>query len=85
MTRPYRRFTPDEKLNIVLRHLRGESQGALHRQFGCQPSQVRKWKNVVLEAARERLGKQINPPCMTTRIRNLIGDALEYVNAPLKV
>jgi len=27
------RFTPEEKRNIVLRHLRSETQVALHREF----------------------------------------------------
>ncbi|MFV0446469.1 MAG: transposase [Planctomycetaceae bacterium] len=52
MTRTRRRFTTEQKAQIVRRHLAGkEAVSALAEEFGLQPSQIHNWVNTVLAQA----------------------------------
>jgi transposase-like protein len=52
MSRTRRRFTPEQKAQIVRRHLAGkEAVSALAEEFGLQPSQIHIWVNTVLAQA----------------------------------
>ncbi len=52
MSRTRRRFTPEQKAQIVRRHLAGkEAVSALAEEFGLQPSQIHAWVNTVLAQA----------------------------------
>lgn len=52
MSRTRRRFTPEQKAQIVRRHLAGEEAvSALAEEFGLQPSQIHTWVNTVLAQA----------------------------------
>jgi len=52
MSRTRRRFTPEQKAQIVRRHLAGkEAVSALAEEFGLQPSQIHAWGNTVLAQA----------------------------------
>ena len=52
MSRTRRRFTPEQKAQIVRRHLAGkEPVSALAEEFGLQPSQIHTWVNTVLAKA----------------------------------
>ena len=47
-----RRFTPEQKAQIVRRHLANkESVSALAEEFGLQPSQIHLWVNLLLAQA----------------------------------
>ena len=47
-----RRFTPEQKAQIVRRHLANkESVSALAEEFGLQPSQIHLWVNTLLAKA----------------------------------
>ena len=52
MSRTRRRFTPEQKAQIVRRHLAGrEAVSALAEEFGLQPSQIHAWVHQVLAQA----------------------------------
>lgn len=52
MSRTRRRFTPEQKAQIVRRHLAGkEAVSALAEEFGLQPSQIHTWVNQILAQA----------------------------------
>jgi transposase len=52
MSRTRRRFTPEQKAQIVRRHLAGkEAVSALAEEFGLQPSQIHTWVNQLLAQA----------------------------------
>lgn len=52
MSRTRRRFTPEQKAQIVRRHVAGkEAVSALAEEFGLQPSQIHAWVNTVLAQA----------------------------------
>jgi transposase len=52
MSRTRRRFTPEQKAQIVRRHLAGkEAVSALAEEFGLQPSQIHTWVNLLLAQA----------------------------------
>lgn len=52
MSRTRRRFTPEQKAQIVRRHLAGkEPVSALAEEFGLQPSQIHTWVNTLLAQA----------------------------------
>lgn len=52
MSRTRRRFTAEQKAQIVRRHLAGkEPVSALAEEFGLQPSQIHSWVNTVLAQA----------------------------------
>ena len=52
MSRTRRRFTPEQKAQIVRRHLAGkEPVSALAEEFGLQPSQIHTWVNQLLAQA----------------------------------
>jgi transposase len=55
-TRRYRRFTAQQKLELVMASLRGErSIAELCREHQISQSLLRRWRDVALEAAGERL------------------------------
>src|SRR5688500_7626520 len=55
-TRRYRRFTAQQKLVLVMASLRGErSIAELCREHQISESLLRRWRDVALEAAGERL------------------------------
>ena len=49
------RWTPEKKLEIVLRYLQGEKLEDLHKEYKLAVGVICDWKKVVLAAARERL------------------------------
>lgn len=52
MSRTRRRFTPQQKAQIVRRHLASkEAVSALAEEFGLQPSQIHTWVNQLLAQA----------------------------------
>ena len=52
MSRTRRRFTSEQKAQIVRRHLANkEPVSALAEEFGLQPSQIHTWVNTVLAQA----------------------------------
>jgi transposase-like protein len=52
MSSSRRRFTPEQKAQIVRRHLANkESVSALAEEFGLQPSQIHLWVNTLLAQA----------------------------------
>jgi transposase-like protein len=52
MSRTRRRFTAEQKAQIVRRHLAGrEAVSALAEEFGLQPSQIHTWVHTVLAQA----------------------------------
>ena len=54
--RTYRRFTAQQKLELVMASLRGErSIAELCREHQISESLLRRWRDVALEAAAERL------------------------------
>src|SRR5215207_3393249 len=55
-TRRYRKFTAQQKLELVMASLRGErSIAELCREHDISESLLRRWRDVALEAAGERL------------------------------
>jgi len=55
-TRRYRKFTAQQKLELVMASLRGErSMAELCREHQISESLLRRWRDVALEAAGERL------------------------------
>ena len=55
-TRRYRKFTAQQKLELVMASLRGErSIAVLCREHRISESLLRRWRDVALEAAAERL------------------------------
>src|SRR5918996_3166551 len=55
-TRRYRKFTTQQKLELVMASLRGErSIAELCREHQISESLLRRWRDVALEAAGERL------------------------------
>jgi transposase len=55
-TRRYRKFTAQQKLELVMASLRGErSIAELCREHRISESLLRRWRDVALEAAAERL------------------------------
>jgi transposase len=55
-TRRYRKFTPQQKLELVMASLRGERSVAdICREHEISESLLRRWRDVALEAAGERL------------------------------
>jgi transposase-like protein len=55
-TRRYRKFTAQQKLELVMASLRGErSIAELCREHRISESLLRRWRDVALEAASERL------------------------------
>lgn len=52
MSQTRRHFTPDQKAQIVRRHLTGkEPISDLADEFGLQPSQIHNWIKIVLDQA----------------------------------
>ena len=55
-TRKYRKFTAEQKFELVMASLRGErSIAELCREHQISESLLRRWRDVALEAAGERL------------------------------
>ena len=55
-TRKYRKFTPQQKLELVMASWRGErSIAELCREHDISESLLRRWRDQVLEAGAERL------------------------------
>jgi transposase-like protein len=72
MGRPSR-FTPEEKLQIVLRHLRGETLASLHRELGIGTSNLKLWKKIALAAALKRFQHPIETnPSAITQMRGVL-------------
>ena len=53
-TRKYRRFTPQQKLELVMASWRGRSIAELCRDHDISESLLRRWREQVLEAGMER-------------------------------
>lgn len=60
MSRTRRRFTAEQKAQIVRRHLAGkEPVSKLAEEFGLQPSQIHTWVNQVLAQADKAFERSI--------------------------
>jgi len=49
------RYSANQRLEITLRHLRGEKAVDLSREFNIPERQIRRWKHVAVRAVEERL------------------------------
>jgi transposase-like protein len=79
MGRPSR-FTPEQKIEIILRNLRGETQAALHRELGVATSQIKLWKQLFLRAGAARLRGTITPnPSALTQLKAAMARIAEEV------
>lgn len=60
------RYPTNQRLEITLRHLRGESAVSLSRETGISERHIRRWKRIAVLAIEERLRKPIteNPTAL---------------------
>ena len=54
----HRRFSSEEKMNVVLRTLRGEPREALSEELNIPLERVAAWESTFLEAGREALSRR---------------------------
>ena len=67
-----RRFSPDEKIRIVLEGLRGEIPvSELCRKEGIQSSIYYKWSKAFLDAGKNGLSRDTQRDATTTEVRRL--------------
>jgi transposase len=66
------RYTPEQKYQVVLRNLRGETQEALHLEYGISISEIQRWKQVFLEAGMKRLRMPAKSHPVLTEFRTLL-------------
>lgn len=66
------KFTPEEKLDYVIRNLRGETQDSLHEKYGVPISELQYWKKEALDAALKRLRMPIKSRPVLTEFRMLL-------------
>jgi hypothetical protein len=53
------RYPTNQRLEITLRHLRGERAVDLSREFNIPERQIRRWKKIAIEAIIKRLSGQL--------------------------
>src|SRR5437588_2515256 len=82
MSQTRRHFAPDQKAQIVRRHLSGkESISNLADEFGLQPSQIHNWIKLVLDQAERAF--QHNGPGRPPRIEQVKDRKIEQLQAKL--
>lgn len=57
-----KRWTASRKLEVVLRHLRGETLDSLSREIGVAASQIEEWYQAVLKGGENSLKSRIGEP-----------------------
>jgi len=81
MSQPRRHFTPDQKAQIVRRHLSGrEPISNLADEFGLQPSQIHNWVKLVLDQAEKAFQ---NGPGRPPRVEQIKDRKIEQLQAKL--
>jgi transposase len=81
MSQPRRHFTPDQKAQIVRRHLNGkEPISNLADEFGLQPSQIHNWVKLVLDQAEKAFQ---NGPGRPPRVEQAMDRKIEQLRAKL--
>lgn len=77
-------YTPDEKLNIVLSVLRGETtQTDVARRLEMSQTTIAKWQKQFLEAGREGLARGDNAKTETTKREEELDDRVEELTSAL--
>jgi transposase len=73
-----RHFTPDQKAQIVRRHLTGkEPVSNLADEFGLQPSQIHTWVKQVLDQAERALERPAGRPPRAERLQAKLVERLQ--------
>ena len=81
MSQTRRHFTPDQKAQIVRRHLSGkEPISNLADEFGLQPSQIHNWVKLVLDQAEKAFQ---NGPGRPPRVEQAKDRKIEHLQAKL--
>ena len=81
MIQTRRHFTPDQKAQIVRRHLSGkEPISNLADEFGLQPSQIHNWVKLVLDQAEKAFQ---NGPGRPPRVEQVKDRKIEQLQAKL--
>ena len=81
MSQTRRHFTPDQKAQIVRRHLSGrEPISNLADEFGLQPSQIHNWVKLVLDQAEKAFQ---NGPGRPPRVEQIKDRKIEQLQAKL--
>ena len=81
MRQTRRHFTPDQKAQIVRRHLSGkEPISNLADEFGLQPSQIHNWVKLVLDQAEKAFQ---NGPGRPPRVEQVKDRKIEQLQAKL--
>lgn len=78
MSQTRRHFTPDQKAQIVRRHLSGkEPISNLADEFGLQPSQIHYWVKQVLDQAERAFERTVGRPPREEQLRTQQVDRLK--------
>lgn len=81
MSQNRRHFTPDQKAQIVRRHLCGkEPVSNLADEFGLQPSQIHNWVKLVLDQAEKAFQQGPGRP---PRVEQVKDRQIEHLQAKL--
>jgi transposase len=81
MSQTRRHFTPDQKAQIVRRHLSGkEPISDLADEFGLQPSQIHTWVKLVLDQAAKAFPHRPGRP---PRLEQVKDRKIEHLQAKL--
>jgi transposase len=81
MSQTRRHFTPDQKAQIVRRHLSGkEPISNLADEFGLQPTQIHTWVKQVLDQAEHAFQSTVGRP---PRIEQIKDRKIEHLQAKL--
>jgi transposase-like protein len=83
-----RRFSAQQKTEVVLRLLRGEELDLLSREFGVPASRIAAWRETFLDAGQEAMKKQpaLERARELGRLREKLGEstmAIELLNAKI--
>ncbi len=80
--RTRRRFSPEDKIRIVLQRLRGEDSIAeLCRREGLHQNQYYRWSKEFLEAGRKRLAGDIDREATSGEVKTLREQAVQLKEA----
>ena len=80
--RTRRRFSPEDKIRIVLQGLRGEDSIAeLCRREGLHQNQYYRWSKEFLEAGRKRLAGDIEREATSDEVKTLREEAVQLREA----
>ena len=80
--RTRRRFSPEDKIRIVLQGLRGEDSSAeLCRREGLHQNQYYRWSKEFLEAGRKRLAGDIDREATSGEVKTLREQAVQLKEA----